>query len=163
MSPCVNCISDSQCLSCISGQYYYNYSCVTSCPDGYFTNTDECSVCISPCKYCTDEVTCLSCDEGYWDGTQCTTECPSGQYGDNSTHTCIDCTSPCATCRNSSTTCLSCEGNSLYFHEYDCISECPDRYYPQSDLTCSQCQLPCSTCNNESSCLSCSYNYLYGD
>ena len=40
VSPCVNCISQSQCLSCISGQYYYNYTCVTSCPDGYFANVD---------------------------------------------------------------------------------------------------------------------------
>ena len=116
VSPCVNCLSTSQCLSCISNKYLYNYTCVSTCPDGYFTGVSQCEVCISPCKLCTSETACLSCDEGYWNGSHCTNECPSGQYGDNSTHECVNCQYPCLTCRNTSTTCLSCQGSTLYYH-----------------------------------------------
>ncbi len=42
-SPCVNCISASQCVSCISGLLWYNYQCFESCPDGTWTNSAVCT------------------------------------------------------------------------------------------------------------------------
>ncbi len=89
-TPCKNCVNTTMCLSCVNGYFFYNYTCVTSCPDGYYKNSSSniCDICISPCKKCLNKTQCLSCDIGFWDGTRCTIRCTSGTYGNNATKTC---------------------------------------------------------------------------
>ena len=78
------------CLSCVNGYYFYNYKCITSCPDGYYKNALSliCDTCISPCSKCISKTDCLSCDIGFWNGSECTIRCSNGTYGDNTTKTC---------------------------------------------------------------------------
>lgn len=71
VSPCLSCISSSQCVSCVPDKYLLGYTCVASCPSGYYNSSfGQCASCISPCKTCTNQTTCLSCSEGFWDSVQ---------------------------------------------------------------------------------------------
>lgn len=70
-SPCYGCTSPGTvCTSCINGTingtgpfYYFNSTCATTCPNGYFQDTGNvCSACSSPCVTCTGtNVYCTSC------------------------------------------------------------------------------------------------------
>lgn len=146
VSPCVSCISSTQCLSCINGYYFYNYACTTTCPNGYFpeVNGNICDNCISPCNNCVDKTTCLSCKIGYWNGVNCTIVCPNGYFGNNVTNNCDLCDTSCLTCSNSSTSCTSCK-SPLYLQNMQCLTQCPARYYPTliAPLTCLPCKPPC--------------------
>lgn len=58
--------------------------------------TTYCSDCPTGCALCTSLLLCSQCSTGYFlDGTLCPTTCPSGEYGDVSTNTCL--TSPTLT------------------------------------------------------------------
>jgi hypothetical protein len=48
----------------------------------------------------------------------------------------------------------------LIYYNMQCLTNCPARYYHFNN-SCSGCLPPCYTCTSASSCLSCSYNYLY--
>jgi proprotein convertase subtilisin/kexin type 5 len=159
-SPCSNCINATFCLSCVSGYFYYSYSCLTSCPQSYFADnsTRICTSCISPCKTCTSLSTCLSCSQGFWNGTLCTNSCPSGQFGDSVNFICLSCHSSCLTCITSAVTCTSCSP-ALIFYNRQCLNSCPSRFYNSSGV-CTSCVPPCYTCASSAACLSCSYNYL---
>ena len=86
----MNCIDSTNCLSCVNGYFFYNYTCKTTCPDQYYplSSNNTCDNCISPCKTCSNKTKCLSCTIGYWDGANCTTICQSGYFGNNSTKNC---------------------------------------------------------------------------
>ena len=164
ISPCKDCLDSVKCLTCIDGYYFYNYTCTNSCPSAYFADSlnNNCEVCISPCNACSSKNTCLSCDEGYWNGQRCTSICSNGTFGNNVTHACQNCDSSCLTCINSSITCTSCI-STLHFYNRKCVINCPDRYFSSGKvpLKCIQCSPPCELCVSASSCISCSYNYLY--
>ena len=72
--PCASCSPEAkrQCLSCYTGadkaQLFYNYNCLSSCPDGLVTaiSKSNCTTCSTNCKTCTTLATnCSSCNEGY--------------------------------------------------------------------------------------------------
>lgn len=134
-----------------------NNTCVSSCPSKYFLSGSICSPCISPCGSCTSQTTCLSCVEGFWNGSACSSVCPSGTYADSSLNSCENCVG-CLTCINSSTICTSCSGSLILF-DGSCISTCSSGYY-QSGSSCLRCVSPCLSCNSSTSCLSCSIGYL---
>ena len=129
-SPCQDCSNATFCLSCVSGFYYFNFTCSTSCTSGYYADntTNTCKNCISPCKTCTSETSCLSCSLGFWDGSQCASSCASGQFADTANNVCSNCDTACLTCINSATTCTSCN-SSLIFYNSQCLSSCPARFY----------------------------------
>lgn len=67
---CLSCISSpTNCSSCprssnISSQtYYYNYSCVSQCPNGYFAHQTSfsCRKCNPKCLICSNFYNCLNC------------------------------------------------------------------------------------------------------
>mgnify|MGYP001221568529 CR=1 FL=1 len=91
-SPCIGCIDSNKCLSCITNKYLLLYSCIDSCPDGYYANKiiNQCMPCISPCKTCINQTNCLSCSLGYWDSIKniCTSQCSDKYYGNSTTNKC---------------------------------------------------------------------------
>ena len=160
-SPCATCLNETHCLSCLSGYFYLEYACPTSCPDQYYSDntTNKCESCVTPCRTCSDSQTCLSCQLGFWNGSVCSTSCPDGTYGDTTTQACESCDSTCLTCSGSASQCASCN-SSLILHSSACLSACPDRYY-SANGTCYECVPPCYTCTSSTQCLSCSYNFLH--
>ncbi|OMJ81170.1 hypothetical protein SteCoe_18439 [Stentor coeruleus] len=78
----------------------------------------------------------------------------------------IICRTPCLTCSGSSSTCLSCDSNSLYPYLWDstCHANCQDSYFPTSDKKCLPCTQPCLSCEYSSSnCTSCTTGYFYNN
>lgn len=55
--------SITNCISCNAGSGLLNNACLTTCPSGYFmnSNTNTCDACVSPCFTCSDLNTCTSC------------------------------------------------------------------------------------------------------
>lgn len=130
VSPCLTCTNSTVCLSCVSAYFYYNYTCSKTCPSGYYADSTsrQCKPCISPCSTCTSLSTCLSCSQGFWNGSRCANSCPNGYFGDSINLICSLCSSSCLTCIKSASTCTSCN-TSLIYYNYQCLSNCPNRYY----------------------------------
>ena len=161
VSPCLDCTNSTFCLSCLTGFFYHNYGCGTTCAAGYFQDgtANTCNTCISPCQTCTSQSNCLTCSLGFWNGSHCAQSCPDGQFADGTTKSCAGCDPVCLTCANSASTCTSCNNSlSLLFYNSQCLTACPSRFYA-SNNTCSECIPPCYTCNDSTICLSCSFNY----
>lgn len=106
-SPCLTCSSSSSCLSCQLG-YLFSTSCLSSCQDGYYSDTltSACRPCSSSCLTCESQTICLSCLSPLnLYSYSCISQCPSGTYAHNSI--CVNCLQPCSSCTNSSY-CLNC-------------------------------------------------------
>ena len=119
-TPAVSCncsqCSGSNCWQCLvpSGTpLLLDYSCVNTCPSGYFLVTTEgytCVKCHFTCSQCSSQLasSCTECAPGYYksDGF-CVTACPSSTslIGNlcNSLNSCSD---PCSVCSTSSNYCL---------------------------------------------------------
>ena len=61
MSPCLDCTNASFCLSCQSGILHQG-SCLTACPEGYYTNLSSCKMCPHQCLTCSNATACLTCN-----------------------------------------------------------------------------------------------------
>lgn len=168
------CTSLSVCLSCKSGFYLYNTSCVSDCKtvssSTYYgdNETNVCRLCPFPCGTCeviNNITSCYSCNVGYLYNSQCVFVCPNGTYPVfNSVLVCESCSSSspyfCSTCSINSTVCTSCI-SSYYLLDSVCVSSCPSGYYSNSGL-CLSCQSPCLTCSgNSTNCSSCSTGNYY--
>jgi proprotein convertase subtilisin/kexin type 5 len=129
-SPCNTCTNATFCLSCVSGYFYYSFTCKTTCPSGHFPNgtSNTCASCISPCRTCTSLSNCLSCNQGFWNGAACSNSCPNGQFGDTVNNFCVNCDPSCLTCMRTAVTCTSCI-NTLIFYNRQCLTSCPSRFY----------------------------------
>lgn len=67
----------SACLEC--NALVYENTCVSTCPDGYYSNDKTCEKCKSPCKTCEGLDKCGSCETGYLNANKvCSPTCPSG-------------------------------------------------------------------------------------
>lgn len=95
---------------------------------------------------------------------KCVSKCPDGKYPDTS-YVCQVCPSQCVLCQAASqcTKCLN-KGpgfplQSFYYVNYQCVLECPDRYYKDSldpwDLFCRSCPSGCNQCSDENTCTVC--------
>lgn len=78
-----------------------NYTCLTSCPDGWFAlTTGVCRLCDSTCKTCSVTSTnCASCNGNYIlsSGT-CINSCPDYTYLNTISLTCESCFDGCTKC-----------------------------------------------------------------
>ncbi|KAL4489343.1 hypothetical protein ABPG72_018998 [Tetrahymena utriculariae] len=193
----LNC--DKSCKTCFSPQDYN--SCI-SCYDGFYLIKNSCKKCDFPCQTCQISSTqCLSCVTKYqldsnlkqctpicdiscqackqpYDPSQCI-ECAIG-YFLNSQNKCQVCETPCATCVDNPSNCLSCletyyqnpsNGVCIKMNcdetcftcsiDYDrraCII-CKGGYVKIGDL-CIKCESPCQTCiESQTQCSSCIENY----
>jgi len=174
--PCSSCssASTSACSSCSQGYALYspNSTCVTSCPDGYFTytatdgsNTEQCLACSGSCTECSGTATtCTACPDGtiLFSGT-CYAACPAGTV--DVAGVCQPCTDSCATCTNGSpSSCTSC-ASGTYLANGTCGVTCPAGSTPVGGSNCVPCTSPCATCDigDPTTCLSClNGGYLYG-
>ncbi|KAL4497780.1 hypothetical protein ABPG72_000535 [Tetrahymena utriculariae] len=148
--PCATCSSDSQnCQSCLDNRYFYNNTCISYCPLGFFKNnsTLSCSSCSIGCISCLDASLCTEYDtqKGYrLQGSMCT-----------------QCDFLCAACSQyDSTYCLSCENN-YYLFNNTCTTTCPNNFYKGNNLVCSLCQSGCQTCQNINQCIECTEGYQF--
>lgn len=86
-----------------------------SCFEGMFLNGTVCSECPSSCAKCSSETVCFECAIGFIPQQAASQQTSSLLSGIPSTSgapvMCMACTSPCASCVNSPTTCLSCTGD----------------------------------------------------
>lgn len=109
---------------------------------------------------------CTTCISGYYYYPQlfrCYLPCPPDitiPSTQNSTLICLECTSPCRTCQNTTTTCLTCIQN-YYLENTACTTQCSTGKYPYNGI-CQQCVSPCVSCRSQTVCLSCIVErYLY--
>ncbi|XP_057288919.1 proprotein convertase subtilisin/kexin type 5 isoform X1 [Pezoporus wallicus] len=158
-----------QCLSCANNHYLLNTTCVETCPDGYYVESDkgQCSPCHSTCVTCTGKHSsqCLSCKPGWYrQGKGCVNQCPAGYFAQNSTGSCQRCHKGCKECMGPQPTdCLFCD---TYFYllrsKNECISSCPEYYYENKDNNvCERCHPSCQTCEGKGafSCTSCVWSH----
>lgn len=167
---CTNCVGNSTlvtCTVCNSGYVLDSTACYLTCVTaGTFAVNGICQGCYSTCKTCSTIYTnCTSCYSNttvpYLYNFNCISICPNGFYADNSSLSCVKCTSPCEYCSNSSVySCQTCISG-YYLLNNTCFATCPSNYYNSSG-SCLVCVSPCFTCTTELSCLSCTNNtYLY--
>ncbi|XP_074022904.1 proprotein convertase subtilisin/kexin type 5 isoform X1 [Numenius arquata] len=161
--------TEHECLSCANNHYLLNTTCVETCPDGYYVDSDEgqCSPCHSACVTCTGKHSsqCLSCKPGWYrQGKGCVNQCPAGYFAQNSTGSCERCHKSCKECMGPQPTdCLFCD---TYFYllrsKNQCVSSCPEYYFESKDNNvCERCHPSCRTCEGKGvfSCTSCVWSY----
>lgn len=170
VAPCATCTTQTACLSCTSGTYLYQTSCLSSCPANITVINAAlgvCDPCDAVCATCSISASnCTACANGtaYYN-FQCVSSCPSGMVIQN--NTCVNCTNPCSTCAVLPTNCTSCNSSSStpYLLNNSCLSSCPLNYYNSSSsgacLLCSLLPLHCDNCINASACASCNTGYIY--
>lgn len=137
------------CHSCNSGYVLYNFSCISSCPDGYIAANGECSRCSSDLYYFNH--TCIS-------------SCPLTTY--LNVKDCLPCYIGCEICKSHYKYDCSACSEGFYLMDNSCHRGCPpDMYENPETKTCQQCQDPCFTCGqpNNQSCTSCLKNYYLLD
>ncbi|KRX03297.1 Insulin-like growth factor binding protein, N-terminal [Pseudocohnilembus persalinus] len=157
---CLTCTSATTCQSC-DDNYYLNPNSSTcgnaaSCPAGTYPNSGSnlCAACNTGCVTCVNSSTvgCGSCQNGYYllansaDTSKwvCTQNCPSGQWENPGTVTCVDCDTNCKTCDNSQTDCITCKTN------YYLTGTSPNRSCVACDSRCKGCyasgNTACTSC-----------------
>jgi hypothetical protein len=64
--------------------FFYQNSCISSCPLGTYSVGSVCTNCPSSCSACSDHNTCSSCIDGYVKfATLCLNTCPAGYQSNN--------------------------------------------------------------------------------
>ncbi|CAG9331567.1 unnamed protein product [Blepharisma stoltei] len=177
-SNCNHCSgTSSNCDSCAnpsSTPIIQGYTCVSSCPSGYYLVSSSdltCIKCYFTCATCKGPQSsdCLSCASTYFmSDSSCIDSCPSGTTNNNGVCTNNSpCTSPCLTCSTSLTYCLTCDQSSSYpvldSRTGTCVEEetatsdyCSAGYYEDSNKICQICNINCLDCYSAASyCSSC--------
>lgn len=151
------------CSTCTSLFYYYNGTCISSCPLGTYTGSTSCNSCLSPCSRCSNSATnCTSCDQNYTlDGNSCVQNCSVGiPITSVNGSICSACTDNCSTCSISLNNCTSCTSSSnTSLSGNICVTNCPPSTI-SINSTCISCLSPCLTCNiSQTNCLACQSNF----
>ena len=169
VSPCLTCLDESQCLSCLPGYKYSSVTnvCSSTCSISTFFDPDisDCQACSSNCLTCSSPTFCFTCQQNYYllitdaSANQCVLTCPDGYFPD--AYSCMLCLYPCTTC-TSSIDCLTCAYGVQY--QSRCLAGCPDSTYTNGDV-CDPCQGNCLSCKDApTTCISCKDPYyLHGD
>ena len=151
---CLVCSSLEVCSKCSSGYFLYEFTCVKSCPAGYYQSSEVCLKCSDNCASCLSTSSCLQCAQKYFlYSNSCLDTCPEGITVATSS-TCELCQSNCKTCSSLPSSCTSCS-TSLNLYNSTCVSRCPGGFYSFENL-CLACSSSCLTCKSSSfNCLSC--------
>ena len=144
------------CLSCRSGEYLFNSTCYSTCPDGFYFSSNTCATCPSVCLSCSSGSSCLSCVSSlHFLSGQCLSACPSSYVAiaNASLHSnCLSCPSNCLVC-TSTVSCSVCKATH-YLSGGSCVSSCSSPLLPNYLNTCSICA--CLSCSGRSfNCTSC--------
>lgn len=185
LSPCSSCESTQDfCLSCkdpslyldivkgkcnstcISPSYFFNQTCVSSCPDSYYSNEyRNCLKCSEGCEVCNELSNCLQCSHSFYTkGTYCASSCGSKFYPIDSNMTCGTCNEECQECIGKEIeNCTVCSGGKLVYVDMNgvgkCLSSCPDGTYQNSTM-CKNCKSTCKTCSSGEICNSCKQGFF---
>ena len=179
-----NCIScpNNECIHCTGTMVLLDGDCESSCGEkkvalttpGYISKV--CDDCETNCDECVEfgngNSKCTSCISPTVLNhlNQCVTTCPSGEYPDQATGKCEDCTVPyCDSCPDD--TCETCqetqEGDLLSLFtdpingEQECDEDCPSGF-TDVDGTCTPCEDEhCDKCTEPNTCNQCETDYLY--
>ncbi|KAL4502392.1 hypothetical protein ABPG72_011979 [Tetrahymena utriculariae] len=166
---CSNPNDDSKCTQCQGSRFLSGTQCLEICPNGQYGefNGNKCEPCNVNCLTCKGptDANCLSCNTGKLyqpDNNTCGSSCKTSQYI-NGTN-CSPCDKTCFTCSGESTKdCKSCSVG--YFFKNQCLSQCPDQYYPDSSdksaQVCKQCNSVCFNCNgpDQNQCAQCNGDF----
>lgn len=173
---CTKCDSADHCTECVAGYCLSNGACNIigqtngACIATYFplsvsNGSCFCTACMYPCLTCSSSSDCLSCVSGYLSASRCSTACPAGTFGDDSTQLCRTCSTLYPNCQIcTSSNCTICQ-TSFYLNQFAanasllCVSNCPFQMYADSGF-CQWCISPCGNCSDQTACLSCVVGYM---
>lgn len=181
-SSCTN--SPSPCQSCNSSYAYFNETCLSPCPDGYWAapianlTYKVCQPCVVVCLTCYGglDSQCYTCNFDYMvkkSGSYCRANCLSGWGDILDSQYCAYCNPRCVSCYNNGNNCTSCKtsgGNEGFMIIADtlantgnCYNPCPNGYFANyTTHFCDNCTSPCKTCTSlTSKCTSCITGYYY--
>ncbi|XP_074651070.1 proprotein convertase subtilisin/kexin type 6-like [Tubulanus polymorphus] len=162
-SKCKECTgsTDRNCISCLTGAFFINGTCVSVCPPGFYGNklAAECLSCDGRCKTCSgpEYNQCLSCKPNLQlNNAVCirSVACKPDEYKDES-GICHRCHNKCKTCSSETRfDCLSCKQN-MYLDQGECVSHCGRGYYIHTDRgqdasqvsECRECHMNCRRCS----------------
>ncbi|EGR34409.1 zinc finger lsd1 subclass family protein, putative, partial [Ichthyophthirius multifiliis] len=151
---CLKCVDANSCQLCVNGNFFN-------------TNTLKCEPCDAQCNTCengTDNTKCLSCSPPlYYQQLEkkCVRNCNQGQYPNSQSGLCEFCDPNCQTCRDSKTSCLTCNNNQYLQTNQTCKDICLPNQYPDNARKCQPCNASCLSCINNTSCSTCADgNYL---
>ncbi|XP_053319728.1 proprotein convertase subtilisin/kexin type 5-like [Spea bombifrons] len=136
-------------VTCVESQYF-------NVADGKCYNCDSsCQTCFGP-----QALDCFSCHSGYFldKENQCVATCPQGYFADQFSQTCEKCSDTCESCTGASDNCVSCklDKQSVFLHEGNCLPDCPEGYFGNTEGSCEACDGSCWTCDeSKTKCLSC--------
>ena len=180
---CATCTnSPSPCQSCNSSYSYFNETCLSACPAGYYgaviTNFTYkiCTPCNQACLTCYGgtDTQCYTCNFDmmlYKSGSWCKSACAVGWGYILDSQYCTHCNPRCVSCFNNGNNCTTCRttGSNAGFqiitdfvaNTGPCYGICPNGYF--ANLTtrfCDLCTSPCKTCNLlTTNCTSCIINF----
>ncbi|KAK6475234.1 proprotein convertase subtilisin/kexin type 5-like isoform X1 [Huso huso] len=153
------------CDSCPHGNLPMYGQCPTvSCVEGQYMDAadSKCYSCDVSCKTCfgPQALDCSSCCTGYFLDQEgaCVEHCPVGYFINPATQLCEECSANCESCEGAPEKCLSCKKGpfSLFLHQGNCWSNCPEGYFESAEGTCEACDSLCLSCDeNKSNCMSC--------
>ena len=131
-SNCYTCSTLSLCLTCPSNLYLFNATCLNPCPSAYYPNTTtaKCAPCHYTCTTCTNTSYCTHCSIGYQLQTNftCISTCPNYQVPVNGI--CLNCSSMCSTCQQTTNNCTACYTPYYYAPTQNaCYNSCPTLLY----------------------------------
>eukprot|EP00828_Plagiopyla_frontata_P014708 TRINITY_DN1919_c0_g1_i17.p1 TRINITY_DN1919_c0_g1~~TRINITY_DN1919_c0_g1_i17.p1 ORF type:complete len:2671 (+),score=531.96 TRINITY_DN1919_c0_g1_i17:5491-13503(+) len=163
----VSCVSESNHLA------IDEITCLTSCPDFTYSDSNICKNCATNCKTCTS-TNCQLCDTGYFvdvAGTACVTNCDSSFINKPKTQCVASCQSheksfKSATSNQCVYNCQTNDSSYLKYTQDACVSVCDtsQEYYPDSEGICRKCsEVPgdmqlCQACTSASVCIKCATN-----
>jgi proprotein convertase subtilisin/kexin type 5 len=145
--------SSNNCILCTTNYFLFNSTCINACPTQYYGDASfkVCMPCIRPCYSCLNSSYCLTCSSNFGYNGSCvnSASCPTSNFADITSLSCIACNSLCLTCRFSATFCTSCNSTSStpLLQNNTCVASCSSTStYPASvngGLVCVACISPC--------------------
>ncbi|KAL4490865.1 hypothetical protein ABPG72_008601 [Tetrahymena utriculariae] len=180
---CSACSNGTTCSSCISGYFLDSatqtcLSCPYNCSQCTSQDPSTCTSCITKLSDCLQLYQCQF-PSGYYFDSQCNKiYCPTDCSRCNE-NGCLQCNNSyfivqsnnMFICQNCHGSCLNCSGSlsnqctqcisSLLFYNNQCLTQCPQGYYPNSQNICQLCpsNLNCASCQNSTQCTTCKNGY----
>ncbi|KCV69785.1 hypothetical protein H696_03230 [Fonticula alba] len=149
---CASCTSGS-CHACGGGLLLTRQGdCVAVCPAGTYGTDESCQPCDVSCATCVGGQAdqCASCAAGLAlaevaDGVgSCRSTCPTGEYHDVPSGSCMPCDAACATCNGpSDRDCWRCASGVL--QDGDCVQHCAAKHVALAGR-CLPCHVSCDQC-----------------
>ena len=166
---CFQCLKYEKCDDCgpnycLKDNVCYYYTTIFEGLYCYYTIYEPCDESCLTCEG-PDVDECLSCSSSknlalYMNTCIDKNTIIDGYYHDSNTNSFLRCESPCLTCTESKSKCLTCiENYCLYFNE--CLIETTDipYYYCNSDYVYEKCSENCFSCDSNNVCLICLSDY----